>query len=162
MSFLVSFRVPDFNLNGGLDRRQTSSITNVTAGFIDSTGEATGNCYRSVIYQLSDRGTLGSGSALFSTSGQEEFQPFVASTTIQKDSTLWEILGDTLVWNNVDFLNGTATFCLQSQEIFAYFKTPPPSSCTPLLFTQAPCQYIVYSGVDTSLTSNSIPMSWTR
>ena len=138
--FLISFAPLQPGNGGRLKQRQQA---NTSAQFIDSSGRAIDDCRQSSMFTLTTDGRLTNGSAIFSTSGQQDFQPFIASTTLQKDYTYWELSGDTIFWDKYDFLNGAAEFCLNQDTVEAYFRVSPSSSCTPVILAQVSSEYVL-------------------
>jgi len=121
-------------------RRQQPSIF---SGYVTPSGQTSANCHDSMIYSLSDSGTLSAGGGtVFSASPGTVYQRFNASADIQSIYAVWQVsnqtimwnnnLYKTLVWNNKLFSNNTATFCVTHGVVRVYVTNAPLQDCMPV------------------------------
>ncbi|KAL3428035.1 hypothetical protein PVAG01_01544 [Phlyctema vagabunda] len=121
--------------------------------FIGSGGQTTDNCRAATIFTI-ESGSLFSSGEIVSTGFNVTRKPFAVSPIVGSISTVFEIEGSVLEWNNDFFSNNQASYCLSNGTVEAIFSSgAAPSGCTPVFLNTLPVSSCYTASTTTSTTT---------
>ena len=106
------------------------TVKALNPGFLVDSGTFVNDCTQAGVYSIGSSGTLNAGAGyIYCTDGSTPSAQLIPTNNIQSVYAVWKLQNGLLVWSNGLFKNGVATFCVISNNVYAYFTVSPPSNC---------------------------------
>ncbi len=100
--------------------------------YLGPNGQETPLCEQAAMFILQSY-QLKTNGFLVSTSLDEATANFAISAQQGSITTDFSVTAGYLLWSNVAFSNGSASFCVLDNTVSAVFRGPAPSGCSPVL-----------------------------
>lgn len=100
--------------------------------YLGPNGQETPLCEQAAMFMLQSY-QLETDGLFISTSPDEATANFAISAQQGSITTNFSLTAGYLLWSNVAFSNGSASFCLLNNTVIAVFQGPAPSGCSPVL-----------------------------